>query len=78
MNDQKIRKYFLLVLGVVWFSGVSAQRDTVTLGYGGLPVNMTVSSSTPPGNPQNTMNQNGFFAQQKCRIEIFATRQPRT
>jgi uncharacterized protein (DUF1800 family) len=61
MNDQKIRKYFLLVLGVVWFSGVSAQRDTVTLGYGGLPVNMTVSSSTPPGNPQNTMNQNGFL-----------------
>ncbi len=61
MNDQKIRKYFLLVLGVLWFSGVSAQRDTVTLGYGGLPVNMTVSSSTPPGNPQNTMNQNGFL-----------------
>jgi uncharacterized protein (DUF1800 family) len=61
MNDQKIRKYFLLVLGVVWFSGVSAQLDTVTLGYGGLPVNMTVSSSTPPGNPQNTMNQNGFL-----------------
>ncbi|MBK8372313.1 MAG: DUF1800 family protein [Saprospiraceae bacterium] len=66
MNDQKIRHIIPIAIGLLWFIGLSAQRDTITLGYGGQGVLISASSNTHPGHPDNTMNQDGFLPNQNA------------
>ena len=66
MNDQKIRHIIPIAIGLLWFSGLSEQRDTITLGYGGQGVLISASSNTHPGHPDNTMNQDGFLPNQNA------------
>ena len=66
MNDQKIRHIIPIAIGLLWFIGLSAQRDTITLGYGGQGVMISASSNTHPGHANNTMNQEGFLPNQNA------------
>lgn len=50
---------FLSLMGV--FAELQAQRDTITIGFGGQGVQVTASDSEPPGSPQNTLNQQGYL-----------------
>jgi len=54
----------IIVLSLIcWVTlPLMAQLDTLVFGYGGqMGVGVTASSSTPPGSPENTLNQDGFL-----------------
>lgn len=55
---------FLLLAPIILFCyllPLSGQRDTITLGFGGQPIQVTASSSSGQGSPQNTMSQEGYL-----------------
>jgi uncharacterized protein (DUF1800 family) len=56
-------KRTLIVFLAIWhYIYLAAQPDTLILGYGGYSgVSISASSNIGPGNPENTMNQDGFI-----------------
>jgi uncharacterized protein (DUF1800 family) len=56
-------KQFIVLCFILWQSDILfGQPDTIILGYGGYTgVTVTVSSNEAPGNPENTLNQDGFL-----------------
>src|SRR5690606_19567008 len=62
LHSENVRFIFAGLI-TFWFAHNSllAQRDTITLGFGGQPVTVTASSGTNEGSPVRTMSQEGYL-----------------
>jgi uncharacterized protein (DUF1800 family) len=57
-----IRKYFYVFFLHIFALNLFGQPDTLIFGYGGfMGVSVSVSDNEGPGNPENTLNQDGFL-----------------
>jgi uncharacterized protein (DUF1800 family) len=58
----KILQFLMIVTGWIWSVHSSAQRDTITIGYGSFSgVTVNASSQSGPALPQNTLGQEGYL-----------------